>query len=106
MNWKKLNKLKREHRDRRRSPQKARDLESLAMRLGRKMTEGRHPTWVSTKFQLRPLSIPHHCGRDIPPGTKNAILDQLEEDLIALEEKLGNEDEAEPREDRDNNGRC
>jgi hypothetical protein len=45
--------------------------------------------WESVPFpELRPLSIPDHKGRDMPRGTKNSILDQLEEDLLAWEQRL------------------
>lgn len=66
---------------------KARDLQSLAQKLGReKVQRGKHPMWESVVFpELRALSIPDHKGRDMPRGTKNSILDQLEEDLIAWE---------------------
>lgn len=51
--------------------------------------------WESTAFgNLFPLSIPMHGGgRDIPPGTKNSMLDQLEEDVFAWEERLDAEEE-------------
>jgi len=36
-----------------------------------------------------PLSIPHHGGRDLAPGTRNSILNVLEADVLAWEERLG-----------------
>jgi hypothetical protein len=53
-----------------------------------------------------PLSIPHLGGRDLAPGTKNSILDVLEEDVLAWEEKLGpkQDEETEGRENGDGNG--
>ncbi len=41
---------------------------------------------------LRPLSIPNHKGRDLPLGTKNSILDQLEEDLDAWDEAFSRQE--------------
>ena len=94
MNHKKLAKLKREHETLRNSPQNARALESIARKLGRSISgNGKHPMWVSTQFNLRPLSIPHHGGRDIPNPTRNSILDQLEEDMICWDEYLENKDD-------------
>ena len=75
----------------RRGMHKAREFESLAGSLGRKLeNRGKHPMWVSTVFdELDALSIPRHGGKDIPPGTKKSILNQLEDDLLAWEERLG-----------------
>ncbi len=76
------------------SPQRARALESLAGQLGRRSVKrGKEPMWESAEFSLFPLSIPHHGGRDLPVGTKNSILDQLEDDLLAWEEELSEEDD-------------
>jgi hypothetical protein len=74
----------------RRAQPKARELQSVAHKLGReKIQRGKHPMWESVPFpELRPLSIPDHKGRDMPRGTKNSILDQLEEDLLAWEQRL------------------
>jgi hypothetical protein len=90
MDRRKLESLRRQVRSLRRSQPKARDLEALAVRLGRKtVNRGKEPTYESKKFfHLRPLSIPHHKGRDLPTGTKNSILSQLEEDIDAWEETL------------------
>ena len=81
----------------RRSPQKAKDLESVATRLGRyKHNRGKEPMWMSGQFTLPPLAIPHHGGRDVPTGTKNSILNQLEDDILEWEdwiEEHGNGDE-------------
>jgi hypothetical protein len=41
---------------------------------------------------LRPLSIPNHKGRDMPPGTKNSILNQLEDDVDAWDEALSRQE--------------
>jgi len=51
--------------------------------------------WESTEFDLFVLSIPHHGGRDLAPGTKKSILDQLEDDLLAWEERLGEDERVE-----------
>ena len=99
MHRRKLDKLKRELAQLRRSPQKARALQSLAKRLGRKKVKrGKEPMWESTEFgDLFVLSIPDHGGRDLPPGTKNSILDQLEGDILRWDEKFDDEDEREAR---------
>ena len=91
----KLNKLKREIESLRRSSQAAMAYESLAQRLGRRKAKGgKEPMWESVEFaHLPPLSIPHHGSKDIPVGTRHSILDQLEEDVLAWEEKLDGEDE-------------
>jgi len=79
----------------RRGPQRAAALQSLAKRLGRaKVKRGKEPTWESAIFgHLRPLSIPDHGGgRDLAPGTQASILNQLEDDLYAWEQKLDEEE--------------
>ena len=95
MDRKKLRKLRLELVRLRLSPQKASALESLAGKLGRKLIKrGKEPTWESQDFDhLWPLSIPHHGGRDLAPGTKKSILNQLEDDIIAWEEVLPQEDD-------------
>jgi hypothetical protein len=74
----------------RHSQPKAKELQALAERLGRKtINRGKEPMYANETFpHLRPLSIPSHKGRDMPTGTKNSILNQLEEDLDAWEETL------------------
>jgi hypothetical protein len=95
MNRRKLDKLKRELAQCRRGSRKAADLEGLATRLGRKKwsgKRGKEPIWVSAEFDdLHPLSIPHHGGRDLAIGTQRSIIDQLEDDVLAWEEMLGDE---------------
>lgn len=84
-----LKKLKRELANLRRRQVKARDIESIAKRLGRKkVNRGKEPMWESCFERLFVLSIPNHGGRDIPPGTKASILDQLEDDVFAWEDEL------------------
>jgi hypothetical protein len=97
-----LDKLRDELASLRRATVDARALESLAKRLGRKLVKrGKHPMWESKEFaDLFPLSIPHHGGKDIPSGTKRSILDQLEEDVLAWEEVL-NDQEAKDSFDED-----
>jgi len=65
-------------------------MEVLAQALGRrKANRGKEPCWVITVFpELPPLSIPHHGGGDLKKGTKNSIVNQLEDDLLAWEELL------------------
>lgn len=96
MDSRKLAKLRGELESKRRSPQTARDLESLAKRLGRRREgkRGKEPVWVSESFCLFPVSIPHHGNRDIPTGTKNKILDQLEGDILEWETLLSGNDDA------------
>jgi hypothetical protein len=66
------------------------------------VNRGKHPMWESQEFPtLPPLSIPDHAGRDLARGTKASILDQLEEDVLAWEEKLGEVDEASQRDTDD-----
>lgn len=78
----------------RRSPQKAAALESVARRLGRRRVKrGKEPMWQSIEFEsLFPLAIPHHGGKDLAPGTRNSILDQLEDDVLAWEERFAYEE--------------
>lgn len=87
----------------RRSPQKAAALQSLAKRLGRtKADRGKEPTWVSP-FPLYPLSIPDHGGgKDLANGTKNSILNQLEDDILAWDERLSSNGHT--NDDGDDNG--
>jgi|SRR5579862_2023300 len=105
MDQKKLDKLKRELAQARRGQQKAADLESLAKRLGRvSVKRGKEPMWDSSVFpDLFVLSIPRHGGRDISIGTRNSILDQLEDDILRWEERLS-EEEAEQNKKGDGNG--
>ena len=94
MNAKKLGKIRNRLVEMRLSPQGARALEKLAGQLGRKSVKrGKEPMWESGDFNLWPLAIPRHGGRDLSVGTKNSVLDQLEEDIFAWEEKLSEEDD-------------
>ena len=97
MTPRKLAKLKQELARFRRSQAKAADLESLARRLGRKQVRrGKEPTWESSEFnELFPLAIPHHGGKDLAPGTRRNILDQLEEDVFAWEKRLDQDEDDE-----------
>ena len=64
-------------------------MEKLARMLGRTQDKrGKEPTWVHNELPVYPLSIPHHGGRDLAPGTRNSILDVLEDDVLAWEERL------------------
>jgi hypothetical protein len=96
MKLKRLNKLKRQLLQLRRSSARAADVEALAIELGRRKRKGKRskePTWVSTEFDnLSPLAIPHHGGRDLTIGTKNSILNQLELDIAEWEQRLDVED--------------
>src|ERR1700723_3551375 len=89
MNRKKLRGLRTEWERLKNSQPKARELISLARKLGRELVDrGKEPMYESTVFNLRPLSIPNHKGRDMAPGTRNSILDQLDEDFIEWEQRL------------------
>lgn len=92
MDQKKLDRITLRIMQARRSSQRARDLESIAKQLGRtKVNRGKEPTWESALPGRPPLSIPHHGGRDIAIGTRNSILDFLEDDVMALQEILDQE---------------
>jgi hypothetical protein len=108
MQPRKLSKLKLELAGLRRSQAKARDLGSLATRLGRKKVKrptGKEPLWESVEFpNLNPLSIPHHGNRDIPVGTKNSILAQLEEDVAAWEMSFHDDEPTEEDDGRSEEG--
>lgn len=96
----KLSKLRGELAAARRYPRTAREMESLAQRLGRKLANrGKEPCWISEVFpELRPVSSWGHRG-DLRIGTQRNIVDQLEDDLLAWEEYLeGQEDEVEENE--------
>jgi hypothetical protein len=94
MHRKKLDKIKREIAAFRRSPQKATALERLARQLGRKKVKrGKEPVWENQELtELYPLAIPHHGTRDLSIGTQRSILDALEDDVLAWEERLTDEE--------------
>jgi hypothetical protein len=83
MNRKKLNKARQKLAELRRSSPKAIEIQRLAKQLGRKkINRGKEPTWENEHFpHLRVLTIPDHGGRELPVGTKNSILIQLEDDV-------------------------
>jgi hypothetical protein len=74
----------------RRSPQKAGDLEALAIMAGRTMRPGsNHPMWISVFPTHRPFPIPHHGGnREVSPRVRKVVLEHLETDAAAWEEIL------------------
>lgn len=90
MNRRRLESLRRKAESYRHSQPKAKELNTLAKGLGRKQSNrGKESTFVNKEFpSLRPLSIPNHKGRDLPSGTRNSILVQLEEDFIAWDDRL------------------
>ena len=63
----------------------ASEVERVAKQLGRVVSKrGKHPMWVSEEFlDLWPLSIPHHGSSDLSVSTRNSILNQLEDDIMA-----------------------
>ena len=95
----KLNRLRAELERLRLAQVRARDLEQLAKKLGRKKVKrGKEPTWENNTFpELPALTIPHHGGKDLPVGTKNSILNQLEDDFLAWELQLTNEESEKAR---------
>lgn len=79
----KIQKLENDLKKLRKTPQNARAIQKLAKALGRvTVNRGAEPNWINPKFPvLRPVSIPDHGGKDLAIGTKNAILNQLEDDI-------------------------
>lgn len=94
MNRKRLDEIRRELASMRRRQPKARELHELAKALGaREVNRGKEPTFASDSFPwLRPISIPNHKGRDIPTGTRNNILNQLEDYLAEWDQTLSEEE--------------
>jgi hypothetical protein len=91
MDRKKLDKLRQELEAMRGVPQKAAAVARLAERLGRRREDrGKEPTWVSD-FEIPNLTIPLHPG-DLKKGTQNNILNQLEDDCLAWEQKFDQEE--------------
>ncbi|HYK04709.1 MAG TPA: hypothetical protein VE974_23355 [Thermoanaerobaculia bacterium] len=74
----------------------ARQLEHLAIRLGRKKhPAAKEPTYCSTHLsELPPLNIPAHGG-DLSSATAQYILDQLDEDIVRLNETCEEDEEYE-----------
>jgi hypothetical protein len=88
MSPKKLKKLRKKIAElRRRGGISAGELEAIAQKLGRKRHKrGKEPTWVSEiLLDSFPISIPSH-GSDLNRFTARAILDQLEQDVDAIED--------------------
>jgi predicted metal-dependent peptidase len=105
MNRKRLAKIKREIAAARRKSCRAADLEGFAKHLGRKLRKGKktgEPMWINQEFpSLYPLAIPHHGGKDLANATQRSILEQLEDDVLAWDERLEEEDD---EEDEDGEG--
>ncbi len=95
MNKPKLRKLKKQlERMRNRSASiRSEELASFAGQVGRVMDpRGKEPTYVSEALpNSRPLSIPAHSGT-MKRYTAESILDALEQDLLAYEEMLEQEE--------------
>ena len=79
MNRNKLRKIKDELIAARKTPQRARDLESLAASLGSKLVNrGKHPIGASTVFKIPPGPIPHHGKQpEFSKAVRNVDLDAL-----------------------------
>jgi hypothetical protein len=91
MDRKKLERLSAELDAMRHRSVKAADVQRLASRLGRKLANhGKHPNWENIQFPgLRPLSIPDHGrGRDLSPRVRKSVLNELEDDIDAWDEKI------------------
>jgi hypothetical protein len=96
MNKKKLRRLKRRLATLRQriGNIKSSELQRLAQALGRyhDTSRGKEPTFVSQLLHhSRPISIPNHPG-SLKKFTAGNILDKLEEDIVALEELLAEEE--------------
>lgn len=90
----------------RRSPQKGSDLEALAKMAGRtEQTGGKHPMWVSAFPQHRAFPIERHGGNpDLSPHVRKVVLNHLETDAEAWEERVMQEENA--NENGGENGRA
>jgi hypothetical protein len=92
MDRKTLDKLRAELEGMRGAPQTGGDIEGLARRLGRKrVNRGKEPTFESD-FDIPPITVPMHGSRNLKKGTQHNILIQLEDDLIAWEQKFDYEE--------------
>lgn len=69
-------------------------LQRLARKLGRKLAKrGKEPTWVNPELpDRRPISIPAHSS--ILRPTAQGIVDDLEGDLFAWEQRLDSEEKS------------
>jgi hypothetical protein len=94
MDRKKLGKISRDLMAMRDAPQKARVLEGIAKKLGRTLSKrGKEPNWVSEQFpNLRPISIPHHGGRDLSQGVRNSILNLLDDDVLEWDQWISQQE--------------
>jgi hypothetical protein len=91
MDRKKLDKLRLEFDAMHGTPQKPGDVAGLLERLGRTREDrGKEPTWVSD-FDIPNISIPMHGG-DLKRGTQGNILNQMEDDFLAWEQKFDYEE--------------
>lgn len=91
MHRNRLDKIRAELEGFRFSQMKESEAESLARRLGRSPRSGKHQVWQSDEFPwLRPFPIPTH-SRDLSPRVKTSVLDCLEEDVLAWEQRLRDE---------------
>lgn len=68
---------------------KSRELENLATSLGRQQHKrGKEPTWVHETLDRMPISIPNHGGKDLNRFTARNIINSLEADVEAWEERI------------------
>lgn len=91
MDRKKLEKLRREIERMRRASVRAADVQAVARKLGREIVNrGKEPVWDNRELPNQPVvAIPcHGGGRDLSPGVKHQLLDYLEDDILAWEERI------------------
>ena len=90
MDKKKLIKIQPELDRMRQASVKASEIQGLAKKLGRRLTKrGKEPMWENERFEDLPvLAIPDHGGKDLSPGVKHSVLNQLEDDIQAWDELL------------------
>lgn len=71
------------------------ELVKFAQALGRERSKrGKEPTYVSKLLpHSRPISIPNHPG-SLAKFTAGNILDAFEQDILAIEESLAEEDKS------------
>lgn len=75
---------------------RSRELKQFAARLGRREFTGRgkHPMWITDLPGRSAVPIPDHPG-DMSRSTAKSILNELENDLEALEDTCSDDDQEE-----------
>ena len=90
----KLKKLWKELARLRAGVQRAREIQAFAKKVGRRsVLRGKEPAWESIEFpSLNSITIPDHGSKDLSTGVQRQLLDYLEDDLLAFEERLDEEE--------------